>query len=95
MRGALAYYFNLTSSNNMQALEKRITALEQAKPASIGPSFIHLVALGSEGTEIERITKGSKEWLRQPGESEQDLKDRAVGEVPPPKAGCSTVFLCY
>jgi hypothetical protein len=79
----------------VQNLDKRISALEQAKPASIGPVFIHLVGMGTEDREIERITKGSKEWQRQPGESVQELKDRAVLEVPQPKAGCSTVFLCY
>lgn len=80
----------------MQTLEKRISTLEQAIPATnAGPVFIHLVAMGSEGNEIKRITTGNHEWLRKSGESEQDLKDRAIGEVLPSKAGCSTVFLCY
>jgi hypothetical protein len=79
----------------MQTLDKRISALEQAKPTSIGPFFIHLIGLDTKDSEIERITKGSKEWLRQPGESEQELKDRAIGEVLPPLPNCSTVFLCY
>ena len=80
----------------MQALTKRLLSLEQAIPATYtGPVFIHLVAMGSEGAEIKRITKGNHEWLRKSGESERDLKDRAIGEVPPPKAGCSSVFLCY
>ncbi len=80
----------------MQALEKRVSALEQASPATnTEPVFIHLVALGSEGAEIERITKGNREWQRQPGEAEQSLKDRAISEAPPPKEGCSTTFLCY
>jgi hypothetical protein len=79
----------------MQALEKRVTALEQASPTTNRePLFIHLVGLGTQDSEIERITKGNQEWQRQPGESEQDLKDRAIREVPPPKPGCSTVFLC-
>ena len=80
----------------MQTLTKRLSVLEQAIPATnSGPVFIHLVAMGSESDEIERITKGNYEWLRKSEESEQDLKDRAIGEVPPPKAGCCTVFLCY
>lgn len=79
----------------MQALKKRITVLEQSSPGSIGPLFIHLVALGGTNAQIERITKGNREWLRQPGESEQDLKDRAIREVPPPQPNTSTVFLCY
>jgi hypothetical protein len=79
----------------MQSLDKRITALEQAQPASIGPFFIHLVGLDTKDSEIERITKGDKEWQRQPGETERELKDRAIREVPPPKSRCSTTFLCY
>ncbi len=79
----------------MQTIEKRIAALEQASPASIGTFYIHLVALDTKDREIQRITKGDKEWLRQPNESEQDLKDRARLETPPPQPGCSTTFLCY
>ena len=79
----------------MQTPDKRITALEQASPTDIGPIFIHLVGLDTRDNEIVRIEKGSKQWERQPGELEQGLKDRAIGEVPPPKAGCRTVFLCY
>ena len=80
----------------MQALEKRIESLEKASPAaSTAPLFIHLVGFGNEGAEIQRIRNGNKVWMRQPDELEQELKDRAISEVPPPKAGCSTVFLCY
>ena len=79
----------------MQALEKRIAALEKAEPAAIGPFFIHFVGLDTKDSEIERITKGDQEWQRQPGESEQELKERAKREVVPPKEGCSTVFFCY
>ena len=79
----------------MSTLEKRIATLEQANPSNIGPMFIHFVGLDTKDSEIERITKGNQEWQRQPGESEQELKDRAISEVTPPKAGCSTVFLCY
>ena len=78
----------------MQTPDKRITALEQASPTDIGPIFIHLVGLGIKDNGIVRIEKGSKLWERQPNESEQDLKDRAISELPPPKAGCRTVFLC-
>ena len=74
---------------------KRITALEQASPCSIEPIFVQFVGLDTKDSEIQRITKGNQDWLRMPGESEQVLKDRVIGEVPPPKAGCSTVFLCY
>ena len=80
----------------MQALEKRLSALEQAIPATnTGPVFIHLVAMGSEGGEIQRITKGNHEWLRQPEESEDELKSRAEHEAGPPKAGCVQSFFCW
>ena len=79
----------------MHRLENRIGVLEQASPIDTGPLFVHLVGMDTKDSEIQRITKGNHEWLRKSGESEQDLKDRALGEVPPPKAGCSTVFLCY
>ena len=79
----------------MQSLEKRITVLEQASPGSTEPIFVQFVGLDTKDSEIQRITKGNHEWLRKSGESERDLTDRAIGEVPPPKAGCSTVFLCY
>ena len=79
----------------MQALFKRITALEQASPTSTEPIYVHFVGMDARDSEIQRITKGNQEWLRKPGESEQDLKDRVIGEVPPPKAGCSHVFLYY
>ena len=74
---------------------KRISALEQTSPCSIEPIFVQFVGLDTKDSEIQRITKGNHEWPRKSGESEQDLKDRAIGEVPPPKAGCSSVFLCY
>ena len=79
----------------MQALDERIRALEQASPTSTEPIYIHFVGMDTKGSEIQRITKGNRDWQRVPGESEQDLKDRAIGELPPPKVGCSTVFLCY
>ena len=79
----------------MQTLDKRITALEQARPTETGPFFIHLVAMGSEGGEIQRITKGNHEWLRQPEESEDELKSRAEHEAGPPKVGCVQSFFCW
>ena len=79
----------------MQSLDKRISALENASPSNIGPMFIHLVGFDVKDREIERITKGNQEWLRKPAETEQELKDRATREVPPPDPGCTTTFLCY
>lgn len=79
----------------MQTLAKRLSALEQASPTDIGPIFIHFVGLDTKDNEIERITKGDREWQRQPNETVQELKDRAIREVEPPKPRCSLVFLCY
>lgn len=79
----------------MQNPEKRISVLEQTSPGSTEPIFVQFVGLDTKDSEIQHITKGNQEWLRMPGESEQVLKDRVIGEVPPPKAGCSAVFLCY
>lgn len=79
----------------MQNLDKRISALEQASPIELGPFFIHLVGMDTKDSEIQRITKGGHEWVRKCGESERELKDRAISEVPPPKPNTSTVFLCY
>ena len=79
----------------MATLEKRIADLEQAKPAAIGPFFIHFVGMDTKDSEIQRITKGSQEWQRQPGESEHELKERAKREASPSKERCSTVFFCW
>ena len=62
----------------MANFEKRIEALEQANPTdNMGPRFIHFVGMGQGDRKIQLITQGNQEWQRQPGESEQDLKDRA------------------
>ena len=79
----------------MQALEKRIAALEQTSHSNADDvMFIHFVALGEVDKEIQRITHGGQEWQRQPDESEQALKDRAeLGAKPNPHG--VTVFLCH
>jgi len=79
----------------MATLEKRIALLEQATPTDTEPPiFVHFVGLGTEASQIERITHGGKAWERQTDESEQDLKDRAMLATEPPQPGCRTVFLC-
>ncbi len=63
----------------MQSLEKRIAALEvQAEPPEPLTIIRRFVTPGQPLTELQglRDDKGS-EWLRQPGESEQGLIDRA------------------
>ena len=80
----------------MATLEKRIALLEQASPTDMEPPlFVHYVGLGTEAKQIERITKGNQSWERQPDESEDALKDRAMRETPPPHQGCRTVFNCW
>lgn len=79
----------------MATLEKRIALLEQATPTDMEPPlFVHFVGLGTEASQIERITHGGKAWKRQPDESEDALKDRVTLETAPPQPGCRTVFLC-
>lgn len=63
----------------MQSLDKRITALEvQAEPPEPLTIIRRFVSPGQPLTELQglRDDKGG-EWLRQPGESEQGLIDRA------------------
>ncbi|MDO9148070.1 MAG: hypothetical protein Q7U52_10465 [Hydrogenophaga sp.] len=79
----------------MQSLEKRIAALEQAKPATIGPFYIHFVGMDAKDCETERITKGDQAWQRQPGETEQELRERAKREAIPPQEGGIAIFMCW
>ena len=63
----------------MRSLERRIAALEvQAKPPEPLTIIRRFVSPGQPLPELQglRDDKGS-EWLRQPGESEQGLIDRA------------------
>ena len=62
----------------MQAIEKRIASLEQASYENTDDvMFIHFVDMGEVDKEIQHITHGGQDWLRQPDESEQAVKDRA------------------
>jgi hypothetical protein len=79
----------------MQNLDKRMSALEQASPTDIGPIFIHFVGLDTKDREMNRTTKGDREWQRQPNETVQELKDRAIREAPQSKPRCSNGFHCF
>jgi hypothetical protein len=80
----------------MQSLERRICVLERFAPEiDDEPMFINLVAMGAVGVEIQCVEKGSQAWHRLTGESEQELKDRAVHETEPLPNGCKLVFLCH
>ena len=79
----------------MQALLKRITALEQASYSHTDDvMFIHFVGMGEVDKEIQRITHGGQDWQRQPDESQQALKDRAQQGTKQNLQG-ATVFLCH
>lgn len=67
----------------MQAIEKRIAALEQAAPPADGLVIVRrFVSPGHLDAEIHRLRGDDGElWTRQPGETEQDFIDRASGEV--------------
>ena len=79
----------------MQALEKRIKALEQAGYSNTDDvMFIHFVGMGEVDKEIQRITHGGQDWQRQPDETVQAFKDRAHQGSKPNLHG-ATVFLCH
>ena len=69
----------------MQSLEKRLAALESSDGAGDDRLTIiirRLVSPGHLDNEVQRLTGAAGQiWTRQPGESEQDLTDRAVREV--------------
>jgi len=79
----------------MQALQKRIKALEQASYSTADDVMvIQFVGMGEVDKEIQRITHGGQAWQRQSDESEQALKDRAQQGANPNPHG-ATVFLCH
>ena len=67
----------------MPSLEPRIAALEKASPATEGLVLIRrFVSPGRLTEEIQRLQSDTGEqWTRQPGETEQELIDRASREA--------------
>lgn len=78
----------------MQAIEKRIAALEQASPPADGMVIIRrMVKPGHLDAEIYRLRgDGGELWTRQPGEPEQAFIDRASGEVKRNPWGCASLI---
>jgi hypothetical protein len=82
----------------MQATEKRISALEQASPDDSGMvMFIVFDTPGMPDTEIHKLSSAigvedCQRWTREPGESEQDFKDRAKREVKRSEYGVALLF---
>lgn len=67
----------------MQSLENRIAALETANPPADGFTIIRrIVSPGHLDAEIHRLRDDDgKLWTRLPGETEQELIDRASLEA--------------
>jgi hypothetical protein len=70
----------------MATLETRIAALEGGTAGadeSLRPTVIFLTGVEPDGSESEAVTVTYRDqtWQRQPGESLQDLKQRAAREV--------------
>ena len=68
----------------MKNLEPRIAALEQASPAGREPLTLiaRLEAPGAVGAEVQTVrTIAGATWERRPGETEQELIDRASREA--------------
>lgn len=67
----------------MQALEKRLSALEKTQPQGETPKFIFIVSLGREGEELTHIHDNhGNNWHRRSDETEREFKDRATSETP-------------
>jgi hypothetical protein len=69
----------------MQSLERRIAELEKASSTNEWPMTIVIrgMTCGKLDAEIYQLhdSKGSQQWMRQPGETEQEFIDRASCEV--------------
>lgn len=67
----------------MQALERRISALEKANPPGDGLTVIRrFLSSGKVDAEIQRLSADDgQHWTRHPGETERELIDRASSEV--------------
>ena len=67
----------------MQTLERRVCALEQANPSTaVNTIIVRFLSPADLEAEIHSLRAGDGElWARLPGETEQELIDRASGEV--------------
>ena len=77
----------------MQNLERRIAALERTVSTAIPPMFIHYVGLGKTDQGIQSVWGCGGRWERLPGESEDELKERAKREGIPHANGV-LMFQC-
>lgn len=80
----------------MQNLEKRIAELEKGASMDEGPLTIVIRPLAPGNLDEELLAlqaqNGSQRWTRQPGETEQELIDRASREVTRKGPGCALLM---
>lgn len=80
----------------MQNLEKRIAELEKGASMGEGPMtiVIRFLSPGDVEEEIQglRDQNGAQRWMREPGETEQGLIDRASREVTRNGQGCALLM---
>lgn len=77
----------------MQSIEKRITALEQAKPKQDMVIFVTAVEVGKLDEELTFVSDGAgNEWTRQPHESEGEFKERAKTELTRNESGVAMLY---
>ena len=80
----------------MQSLERRIAELEKAGTTGEEPMTIVIRWMTRENLkeEIQELhdSKGSRQWTRQPGETEQEFIDRADFEVRRDGPGCALLM---
>jgi hypothetical protein len=80
----------------MQSLERRIAELEKAGSTGEGPMtiIIRCMTPGNLDVEIQKLHdwKNGQQWMRQPGETEQEFIDRATREVKRDGPGCALLM---
>lgn len=82
----------------MTTLEKRLEALEAQTPTIAGRvTIVTFVKPGELDKEIQRIgtalvADDGQQWIREPGETEQEFRARATREAPRNEYGASLLF---
>ncbi len=79
----------------MHILERRISELERASPADRIDAIIHRIVTPGEQDAEAQTARGidGGEWTRLPGESEDDLIDRALREIPRQPGGVARLIV--
>lgn len=79
----------------MNTLDRRISALEQASPADRIDAIIHRVIVPGDLDAEAQTARGidGGDWTRQSGETEDDLIDRALREIPRQSGGVARLIV--